>query len=54
MMQAHRHWHLALWLLLGPAMLVLIWLAVALRPPAAVNESLPAGFTAPAAESIDE
>ncbi|MEM9386212.1 MAG: hypothetical protein AAGA68_14210 [Pseudomonadota bacterium] len=54
MMQAHRHWHLFLWMLLGPTMLVIVWLAVTLRPPAAINDSLPQALTPPAAQAIDE
>ncbi|MEO0422819.1 MAG: hypothetical protein AAF184_10815 [Pseudomonadota bacterium] len=54
MMQAHRHWHLALWLLLGPTMLLVIWFALALRPPAAVNDSLPPSLTTALDEATDE
>ncbi len=54
MMQAHRHWHLGLWLVLGPLMLAVMWLALSLRPEAPVNDTLPAGLTAPDTRASDE
>ena len=45
MKRAHRRSHLILWLILTPAMVAVIYLAVTLRPPAPVNDTLPDALT---------
>ncbi|MEE9380014.1 MAG: hypothetical protein V3V03_01285 [Hyphomonadaceae bacterium] len=41
MKRAHRRTHLLIWLVLGPAMAAILWLAISLRPAAPVNDDLP-------------
>lgn len=41
MKRAHRKWHLAIWTVIGPAMLIVLALAVLQRPGEVVNEDLP-------------
>ena len=45
MKRAHRKNHLLIWLLLGPAMIAIIILAVLNRPDAVENDRLPASLT---------
>lgn len=41
MKRAHRRFHLLIWVLLGPALLGLLALAIMVRPDAPMNDSLP-------------
>jgi hypothetical protein len=41
MKRAHRRVHFAIWALLGPILLWLVFLAVMERPPAPQNDALP-------------
>jgi hypothetical protein len=41
MKRAHRRTHLLIWLILGPAMIAALLLAVRYRPDAPVNNTLP-------------
>ena len=45
MRRAHRRTHLVLWLILGPIIAAILYLAIEQRPPAPVNEALPANLT---------
>ncbi len=41
MRRAHRKAHVALWLLIAPALVVVLYLALSARQSVPVNESLP-------------
>lgn len=44
MKRAHRSVHRLAWLVLAPVFVFIIWLALAVRPDAPVNETLPAAL----------
>lgn len=41
MKRAHRKMHLAVWIIIGPAVMAILVLAVLNRPNAPVNDALP-------------
>ena len=45
MKRQYRHMHLLIWLILGPVMAIILWLAVSLRPATPVNDELPSALT---------
>lgn len=45
MKRAHRTLHQIIWLVLGPVMAAILWLAVTLRPAEPVNDELPTSLT---------